>query len=93
MKYELYNAALSHIERHPEEWNQANPLMQYAGPCCLLGHAQRMAGMDWRRQTSVAGREALALSHEQANWLWHPHRTLDEFRAVRLAAASANFPA
>lgn len=94
MNTELFNRVLAHIKAHPEEWDQGSyrkPESDCGSACCLAGHAVLLAGTPYERAAingpiwvwvwPVAER-LLQVSYPQANWLFDPDRTLEDFEAV-----------
>lgn len=89
MNYENFNAALTHIERNPGEWDQTMGFLGHGHPCCLLGHAHRLSGHGWLDSTIKQGGYFVGADQPMKDWIYAGERTLDEFRAVRLALATA----
>jgi hypothetical protein len=103
MNYENFNAVLTHIERHPEQWDQKN----WCGTsCCIAGHAAHMSGNFREGGTFgfIQAAEAFLglpvngwcsdLEEEgTADWLFNSQRSLDDFRRVRLVLARARLAA
>lgn len=89
MNLEKYNAVLTHIEQHPEEWDQQH----WCGTaCCFAGHGKRMFDESGFWSPWNATMKHLDLSSQMAGWLFDANRTVDDFRRVRLVAGWANFP-
>lgn len=83
---ELYNKTLTHITKHPEEWDQHWPiygLNSFSGvfmASCFLAHALHFLGDKHGIAGSGAAERVFGLPDEVGFWLWSPNRTLDDFR-------------
>lgn len=104
MNYENFNRVLTHIEQHPEEWDQA--VWHCRTSHCFAGFSEIFGGHVpplsedlhediCKRACAFLGIEA---NEEESgaymphwNWLFHGDRTLDDFRRVRLVACRANY--
>lgn len=90
MNYEIFSATLAHIEKHPKCWDQDQPYRDQRA-YCFLAHAANIAG-----EPGVGafhhGSKALGLfaDVESAKWLFDNHRTLDDFRRVRIVQGWSN---
>jgi hypothetical protein len=89
MNYEKFCTVLEHIERNPDEWDQARGYWK-ANRCCFLAHARRIFDPDcgpyidtWER-----GPRVLNADKRVGTWLYDDSRTLDDFRRVRHVMAT-----
>ena len=80
MNREHYQQVLDRITAHPDEWRQAT--WHCGTQHCFAGWAQLLAGHPANDET--ARRDArifLDLSYHEANWLFAPSTSIEDFRS------------
>jgi hypothetical protein len=83
MNLENFNKVLAVIEADPSKWNQGEWHSECGTKHCIAGWSQILAGRKANINT-VRGdaREFLDLTSFEAEWLFNPRRTIDNFKAV-----------
>jgi hypothetical protein len=80
MNKELFAQVLSFIKADPQSWNQKRWHCESAH--CFAGHVELLTLGEATKNTAGIARAALAISHAQADYLFDPARSLQDFDQI-----------